>query len=320
MLWTGIAGRCNGAGMIQTLLSRDALTSAFEEARAGPYVSGAVETRPWLRLLGVVALTLVFAFVAVAALGLVMAFVFPGLLDPALFEGEIPDWTLAKENQLVTVLAACLMLLALCVLGAAMILYRRGFGAFLWPAQRGGGRLFLFGALVMAGVQLALWPLTLWLEPGGGPPMAGAPLADAATYVAVAGVGLLIAAAAEEIVFRGVLLRIVGGLARRAWVTCLVTGLLFSLIHWDPDPVAFVLRALSGVVWAWAALRLGGIAFAVGAHWINNLTIALLIEPISSAAQPGQDFPPAYILIELVVAVVFVIAVEWLARRRSASA
>ena len=123
------------------------------------------------------------------------------------------------------------------------------------------------------------------------------------------------AAAGEEIAFRGVLLRITAGLTQRLWLILLINGLLFSAVHWDPDPVAFVARAASGMVWCWAALRLGNLAFAIGAHLANNLFIALLLAPISEAALPGQGIPVEVLGLEAVSLLAVLIAVELLARR-----
>jgi hypothetical protein len=73
------------------------------------------------------------------------------------------------------------------------------------------------------------------------------------------------------------------------------------------------------MVWTWAALRLGGIEFAIGAHWANNLLIALLAEPMSEAAAVGQKIPAVYLIPEFVIAVVIVLATEWIVRRRRAA-
>ena len=117
-----------------------------------------------------------------------------------------------------------------------------------------------------------------------------------------------------------VLLRITAGFTRSLWLILLINGVLFAAIHWDPDPVAFVARAASGMVWAWAALRLGNLAFAIGAHLANNLFIALLLAPISEAAVPGRDLPVEILGLEAVTLLAVLVAVEILARRRTARA
>ena len=145
------------------------------------------------------------------------------------------------------------------------------------------------------------------------------PLDARLTYAGAAAAGLLVAAAGEEIAFRGVLLRMTGGLTRSLIVVLRLNGVLFSAIHMDPDPVAFAARATSGMVWAWAALRLGSLAFAIGAHLANNLFIALLLAPISVAAVPGQAMAPEGLAIQATTLLVVLIFVELLARRRGAT-
>jgi len=301
------------------LISPSAWSLAAREARDGPYVAGARTTRPLLRLLLFVLAAAVFLFAIVVALGaLAAAGDAAGWLDLEMFNGEFTTSSLADETAFLAALAVVLSALAAGLLLAAMLVYRQGPAAFLWPRPRGGAGLFLAGFGVMFLVALALWPVMQWLEPGG-----PAPLLDASetlnarlTYAGAAAVGLLAAAAAEEVAFRGVLLRITGGFTRHLTLILLINGVLFSAIHLDPDPVAFVARAASGMVWAWAALRLGSLAFAIGAHLANNLFIALMLAPISEAAQPGQDLPLEVLGLEAVSLIVVLIAVEVLARRR----
>ena len=85
-------------------------------------------------------------------------------------------------------------------------------------------------------------------------------------------------------------------------------------LHLDPDPVAFVARALSGAIWTWAAIRLGGLEFAIGAHLANNLMICLFWQPLS-AMEVGRDSDWIELAPELFVAVVMLIVIERLANR-----
>lgn len=302
------------------LFSPTAWSLAAREARDGPYVEGARTTRPWLRLLLFVLLAAAFIVVLVVALGALAAVgQTSGWLNLEMFDGEFVASSLADETIFIAALAAVLFSLALGLLLAAMIVYRRGPGAFLWPRPRGGLGLFLAGFAVMFLVALVLWPVMQWLEPGEpGPLLDPSETWNARlTYAGAATVGLLVAAAAEEIAFRGVLLRITAGFTRSLIVILLINGVLFSAIHLDPDPVAFVARAASGMIWAWAALRLGNLAFAVGAHLANNLFIALLLAPISEAAVPGQALPLSTLGLEAVSLLVVLIFIEVLARRRN---
>lgn len=294
------------------------LRHSWAAAHNSPYLTRAHTPHPWLRLLTLAALSIVFMIVGVLGLGAVVAL--SGAQIPDL-SGAIPDapFRLNGEIAFMAVLAASLMLLAVAILFAAMIVYRRAGPEFLWPGRTFSPRLLLAGFAIMAAVSVVLLGVSLLFEPATAPaPILNPeyPLDTRLAYAGWAVLLLLIAALAEEIVFRAVLLKVTAGLTRKLWLICVLNAVLFSAIHLDPDPTAFVARALSGFVWTWAALRLGGIEFAVGAHLANNLLIAWLIEPMSSAAMPGQAIPPIYLVFEVVTAVAVLAAMEWMARRK----
>lgn len=306
--------------MAHSGFSRSDLAQAVDQARLSPYLADPRPPRPWLRLLGLIGLSAAFLLAAALLLGVALALA-SGLIgfDAGLLQDSVPEGParLEGEKAFMAVLAISLGVMALSILLAALIVYRRPARSFLWPA--GGfslGKLWL-GFAVMGLIAAISLPLYSLVDPSGPAPL----LNDAYSvqsrigYAAAAAVALLAAAAAEEVVFRGVLLRVLGGFTGRVIIICLINALLFSAIHLDPDPVAFVARALSGLVWTWAALRLGGIEFAIGAHWANNLAIALLIEPLSTAAMPGQAMPPAALLFEGVTVLLVFVFIERLARR-----
>ncbi|MDP3746006.1 MAG: CPBP family intramembrane metalloprotease [Phenylobacterium sp.] len=127
-------------------------------------------------------------------------------------------------------------------------------------------------------------------------------------------VGLLVAAAAEEVVFRGYVLQQTAAFTRNIWVIVALNGVLFSLFHLEFDPSALAARALAGAAFAWAALRLGGLEFAIGAHLAANLMLALFQAPMlpeDPVAAGGLD----EVLGEVALAAYTVWIVELLRRR-----
>ena len=92
---------------------------------------------------------------------------------------------------------------------------------------------------------------------------------------------LIPAAAAEELFFRGWLLRQASAFLRRPAILITVTALSFSALHFDFNPDAFLTRALMGAGFAYMTLRLGGIEFSTGAHAINNIMIVLFVQPLA---------------------------------------
>lgn len=266
------------------------------------------------------------------AMALTVAAVIPlQLADPTLLarataalEGSgFPDGRgrLLDESRLLLVLAVSLGAPALGILLAAAIAFGRPVASFLWPGRRFSLAHLAAGFVVMAALVTVAGAVgrSFGMEvrlPVFDPAY---PAGDRALYALAAISLLLVAATAEEVVCRGVLLQVTGAFARQAWVLCVINGLVFSALHLDPDPVAFAGRALSGVVWAWAALRLGGLEFAIGAHWANNLLIALLGQPFSSAAQVDQGFGLESLLVDGAMSLGVLAAVELWARRRSAA-
>jgi membrane protease YdiL (CAAX protease family) len=108
---------------------------------------------------------------------------------------------------------------------------------------------------------------------------------------AVAAIALLIpAAAAEEVVFRGWLLRQTAAVSRNIFVLMAVNGVLFSAVHGEFGFDAFLTRALMGAGFVYMTLRLGGIEYSTGAHAANNILIVLLIQPLTAKSAPTAGF------------------------------
>lgn|GEM_PF-308489 len=104
---------------------------------------------------------------------------------------------------------------------------------------------------------------------------------------------LIPAAAAEELFFRGWLLRQIATLSRRPAVMIGVTAFIFSALHLDFTADGFFTRALMGAGLCYMTLRLGGIEFAAGVHAANNILIVLFLQPLvlaPTAAQGGLTF------------------------------
>lgn len=128
-------------------------------------------------------------------------------------------------------------------------------------------------------------------------------------YVVAVLVGLFVAATAEEIVFRGYLLQQTAALTRRTWVIIAINAAVFALFHLEFDPTALAARALAGAAFAWAALRLGGLEFAIGAHVATNLMIALVQGPMLPE-DPGASGDASDVLGEVALALYMIWAVE----------
>ncbi len=157
--------------------------------------------------------------------------------------------------------------------------------------------------LVAAGMILAILMLTplavaeRQFASDGAPPILtiGAGLPDRIAYGAAA-LLLLPAAAAEELVFRGWLLRRLAAFNAHSAVLIVGTGLVFAAAHLDFNPDAFMTRAIMGGGFAYMTLRLGGIEFSTGVHAAHNMLIVLLLEPLNF--QPESTQISAFSLVE----------------------
>jgi membrane protease YdiL (CAAX protease family) len=200
--------------------------------------------------------------------------------------------------------------LALTLVGVAALLTGRRLKNYVSVAPRIRWRLLACGLALSA---LAIAPTVLVSEALDPHPPAPPLLTMAADWptrlgYALACIALLVpAAAAEELVFRGWLLRETAAISRAPWVLMAVNGVLFSAVHGQFEPSAFLLRALMGAGFVYMTLRLGGIEFSTGAHAANNIIIVLFIQPLTTALPPPQPMTwadplqDAYLLVSYVV-------------------
>jgi len=129
---------------------------------------------------------------------------------------------------------------------------------------------------------------------------------------------LIPAAAAEELFFRGWLLRTVAAFSRRPWILLGVTGVIFSALHFEFSPDAFLTRALMGAGFAYMALRLGGIEFAAGVHAAHNIMIILFLQPLILATNAhGAALSVGSLLEDAALVAGYVVITEAVARMAS---
>ena len=175
------------------------------------------------------------------------------------------------------------------VILAAVIAHHR-LRAYLTAAPRIRWRLLALG---LGLALLALIPVVianvLTAAPGRTLEASWSSIAPNGLWLAIASTLLLIpSAAAEELFFRGWLLRQTAAFTRRPVVLILLTALIFSGFHRDFSPDSFLNRALMGAGFAYMTLRLGGIEFSAGAHAANNIMVVLFMEPLTLDAPSSE--------------------------------
>ena len=164
----------------------------------------------------------------------------------------------------------------------AAVLSHRPLLAYVNAAARVRWRLLFVGMALSMAVLAPLFVADRLFDPSGQPlPLAAiSPRVSVRVLYIVGSLLLIPAAAAEELFFRGWLLRTVAAFSRRPWVLLGVTGIIFSGLHFEFSPDAFLTRALMGAGFAYMALRLGGIEFAAGVHAAHNIMIILFLQPL----------------------------------------
>lgn len=232
------------------------------------------------------------------ALGLPMAFfgflivgAAAQVLDPGLLgrveQGAITGpHRLLFEAALLGVQAFAEIAAALALLGAARLAFQRPAWTFVSPARPFTFKLLAAGLVVFGLLSAAGLGLDALRGARLAPPILDLhePAADRILYALVSAPLILLAAAAEELAFRGALLQVSSAFVRTRIGLCVVNGLVFAALHLQSNPIVFLDLAVTGGVFAYSVLELGGVEFSLGAHFANNMLLLMLQEPLSAAA------------------------------------
>ena len=139
---------------------------------------------------------------------------------------------------------------------------------------------FGWAALVFAVTQLLIIAVQVMLTPGGpafGPDaVAGFQWNLAITTLVLALVLVPFQAAAEELMFRGAMMQVLGSWIKNPIIPILLPSLLFAGAHLY-DVWGMLQVGLMGVTCAWLTWRTGGLETAISLHVINNLGVFLIL-------------------------------------------
>ncbi|NGM52273.1 CPBP family intramembrane metalloprotease [Caulobacter sp. 602-2] len=276
----------------------------FEDVRRSAFLD---DLTPADRHVGRALLTLPVGALAAALAavigGVFVMALFTGLLDGGFDQSKALLESLSKPGAGVSDLITLLFVLCLATAtnggmavafaGVAALLHHRRLRSYLTSAPVYRWRLTLLGLALFSLIVGPLLAASARLDPHA-PPTPILTLTSSFDGRLAHAVGaiilLLLAAAAEELVFRGWLLKLTGAFTRKVWMILLINGVAFSAVHLDPNPDAFLVRAVLGIGLAWATLRLGGVEFAVGAHAANNIIIVLFLQPMTLAPEAPHPF------------------------------
>lgn len=177
----------------------------------------------------------------------------------------------------------------------AALIASRPFRLYLTAAARFRWKMLFNSMLVMAVVLLPIFVILNQFDPARQAPPLVALSNDPQQrmiYAAAAFAFLLPAAAAEEVLFRGWLLRQTLAFFRSPWLALVINGALFALAHVNPNPDDSFQLAMMGAAFAYMSIRLGGIEFACGAHAVNNILLVLFFQTLPFTGVERHEFSP----------------------------
>lgn len=125
-------------------------------------------------------------------------------------------------------------------------------------------------------------------------------------------------AAAEEYVFRGWLVQVIGRAVRSPWPAIVLASLLFALAHGFGELSGFLLLLYSALWWGWLVIRTGGLEAVIVLHAANNLLSFGLAAGFGELDDSGTaaDAPWQALVLELVFAPLYCLTMAKLADRR----
>ncbi|MBS7706395.1 CPBP family intramembrane metalloprotease [Chelatococcus asaccharovorans] len=94
---------------------------------------------------------------------------------------------------------------------------------------------------------------------------------------------ILIQTSAEEVLFRGYIMQILGARFTSPWIWAGIPSLIFTLLHWDPEATGWMNLALLVNIAAFAAVTViavaltGDLGAAMGMHFGTNLFAFLIV-------------------------------------------
>ncbi|WP_407697984.1 CPBP family intramembrane glutamic endopeptidase [Streptomyces apocyni] len=137
--------------------------------------------------------------------------------------------------------------------------------------------------------------------------------------LAVLGALVPFQAAAEEYVFRGWLVQVIGRAVRSPWPGIVVASLLFATAHGFGELSGFALLLYSALWWGWLVIRTGGLEAVIALHVANNLVAFGLVAAVGdlSSSETAADAPWQALVLELVFAPLYCLMIARLADRRA---
>ncbi|MFE2291306.1 CPBP family intramembrane glutamic endopeptidase [Streptomyces sp. NPDC059452] len=271
----------------------------------------------WLGELSLVLLLIVVSIVVVSVIAGILAAVLdagPASADSEVFfENPVADMAFQLAG-----IAVCIPV----VLWGARYLGKRPAGTVSSVLGRLRWRwLGLCAAVAVPLIILQFGALLAWTwgDEGGGPAGDGFPgWTSFLLTLALLGALVPFQAAAEEYVFRGWLVQVIGRVVRSPWPAVVLASLLFALAHGFGELSGFILLFYSALWWGWLVIRTGGLEAVITLHVANNLLALGLAAGFGELAstETAADAPWQAMVLEFVFAPLYCLVIARLADRR----
>ncbi len=174
------------------------------------------------------------------------------------------------------------------------------------------GHTSVLAVIVFGGGIGALVALSYWLDPDS--VQSPSPFGGKVLVMLVLVLALTpFQAAAEEYVFRGYILQLVGSWTRFAWIPVVVTVPIFAIGH-DYNIWGLIDVGLFGLMAAVLVIRTGGLEAGIAAHTFNNIAI-LAFESLGMLSD-SEGGGPLDLIPTVVMNLLFLALVERSLRRR----
>lgn len=122
-------------------------------------------------------------------------------------------------------------------------------------------------------------------------------------------------AGAEEVIFRGALLQMIGSWVKHPAVAIAITTVLFAAVHVQYDIWGITAVGLMGAAAGYLTWRTGGLETAIALHTVNNwFAFGVTLSGVQESAETSSG-GPLLVFVELVVLSVFVAAAMFVFKR-----
>lgn len=124
-------------------------------------------------------------------------------------------------------------------------------------------------------------------------------------------------AAAEELVFRGLFMQVIGSWLRSPWLAILLPTVAFALAH-IYDVWGMLSVGVMGIVAAWLTWRTGGLEAAIAIHVVNNLiAFGIMTTGLSGSTAQEAETGGSWvsILVQGAGLLLFLVLAVWVFRR-----